>query len=224
VTHSCPLRPGRRTCIKTPRVGRSVIHQRRAQPRTRPLPRAPVAPLFDGLDDEHAADALLDQVVVYVPVDRNARLLAGAERNELPWATSSGSRDAPRPSGAAFALSRRLPGSQLWRSFTRDAVIDAALQSDGVIIVPMTIARGSYFDETVGAISKRVLLHDFTPMASREEILRREAARPDDTGAWVATTVNRVLAELASSRYAAHLDAEAQLADEIAAQIKHRII
>jgi hypothetical protein len=36
----------------------------------------------------------------------------------------------------------------LWRSFTRDAVLDAAERTDGVIVVPMTVARADYFDES----------------------------------------------------------------------------
>lgn len=112
----------------------------------------------------------------------------------------------------------------LWRSFTRDAVIEAALRDDGAIVVPMTIARPDYFDEIVGAIRRRVRVHHFTLTASREEILRREAARPDDTGAWAAKTVDRVLPELASPRYAEHLDAETQSVDQIVAQIRSRIV
>ena len=111
----------------------------------------------------------------------------------------------------------------LWRSFTREAVLDAALRHDGPIVVPMTIAHPDYFDEVVGAIRKRVRVHHFTLMASREEILRREAGRPDETGGWAAKTVERVLPELASSRYAEHLDTEAHSVDQIVAQIRERI-
>jgi hypothetical protein len=82
----------------------------------------------------------------------------------------------------------------------------------------MTIARSDYFDEIIGAIKERVRVHHL--MVSREEILRREAARPDDTGAWAEKTLARVLPELASSRYAEHLDAEAHSVHQIVAQIK----
>jgi chloramphenicol 3-O-phosphotransferase len=111
----------------------------------------------------------------------------------------------------------------LWRSFTRDAVLDAALRDDTVIVVPMTVARPDYFEEIVGTIRDRIRLHHFTLMASREEILRRELGRPDDTGAWAAKTVDRVLPELAGARYAEHLDAEAHSAPQLAAQILARI-
>jgi len=111
----------------------------------------------------------------------------------------------------------------LWRSWTRDAVLDAAVHHDGLVIVPMTVARSDYFDEIVGAIKERVVVYHFTLMASREEILRREAARPDDTGGWAAKTVDRLLPELSSSRYAEHLDAEAHSVTELATQIRKRI-
>ena len=111
----------------------------------------------------------------------------------------------------------------LWRSFTRDAVLDAALRGEEAIVVPMTVARPDYFDEIVGAIRERVRLHHFTLMASREETLRRELARPDDTGGWAAKTVDSVLPELAAARYAEHLDAEAHSVTELAAQILSRL-
>lgn len=111
----------------------------------------------------------------------------------------------------------------LWRSVTRDAVLDAALRDETMIVVPMTVARPDYFDEIVGAIRERVPLHHFTLMASRDTILRREDRRPDDTGGWAAKTVDRVLPELAAPRYAEHLDAEARSAREIATQIIDRI-
>ena len=112
----------------------------------------------------------------------------------------------------------------LWRSVTRDAVLDAALRDSRTIVVPMTIARSDYFDEIIGAIRDRVRVHHFTLMASREVILRREAARPDDIGGWAAKTVDRVLPELASSRYAEHLDAEVHSVAQIVAQIRNRIV
>ena len=112
----------------------------------------------------------------------------------------------------------------LWRSLTRDVVLDAALRDSGAIVVPMTIARSDYFDEMIGTLRERVRVHHFTLMASREEILRREAARPDDTGGWAAKTVDRVLPELASTRYAEHLDSEAHSVLQIVAQIRNRIV
>lgn len=109
----------------------------------------------------------------------------------------------------------------LWRSFTRDAVLEAA--QTGTVIVPMTIARSDYFEEIVGGIRAHVPVDHFTLVVSRDEILRREAARPDDTGGWAAKTVDLVLPELASARYAEHLDAESGTVEEIVAQIRLRI-
>ena len=110
----------------------------------------------------------------------------------------------------------------LWRSFTRDAVLDAAERSKGAIVVPMTVARPDYFDEIIGHARERVRLDHYTLLASRDTILSREAARPDDTGDWAAKTIDRVLPELETSRYAQHLDAETQSARSIAAEILTR--
>jgi chloramphenicol 3-O-phosphotransferase len=110
----------------------------------------------------------------------------------------------------------------LWRSFAREAIVDAAERSEHVIVVPMTIARPDYFDEIIGGIRARVPLEHFTLMASRETILRREASRSDETGDWAAKTVDRVLPELAKSRYAEHLDAETRSPGSIAAEILGR--
>ncbi len=69
---------------------------------------------------------------------------------------------------------------ELWRIFTREAVLDAAKRFDGFVIVPMTIARPEYFGEVVGEIARTVRLDHFTLMASRETIIERERRRPDD--------------------------------------------
>ena len=96
----------------------------------------------------------------------------------------------------------------LWRTFTRDAVVNAAEHSDGVVVVPMTIARHEYFHEVVVAVRRRVPLDHFTLTASRETILARESRRPDDTADWAEKTVDWVLPALADSRFAVHIDAE----------------
>lgn len=87
----------------------------------------------------------------------------------------------------------------LWRSFTRDAV-----------------------DEIIGQTRERIRLDHFTPMASRDTILGREASRSDDTGDWAAKTVDHVLPELAKRRYAEHIDVETQSPQTIAAEILSR--
>ena len=112
---------------------------------------------------------------------------------------------------------------ELWRSFTRDAVLDAAERYDGTIIVPMTIANERYFSEIVGAIAGRIRLDHFTLMASRDELLRRERERPDDTGGWAATTVDRVLPELGRRLYAEHLETDGRTPAVIAAEIRERL-
>lgn len=60
-------------------------------------------------------------------------------------------------------------------------------------------------------------------MASRETILGRESARPDDTGDWAQGTVDRVLPALADVRFAEHINAETQTAQEVADDILRRI-
>jgi chloramphenicol 3-O-phosphotransferase len=136
----------------------------------------------------------------------------------------------PESIGAAFrdhvVPASLYPGGfqdlSLWRSFTRDAVLDAAERSDSVIVVPMTVARPDYFEEIVGQIRARVRLDHYTLMASRDTILRREASRFDDTR-MAAKTVDYVLPELADSRYAVHLDVETQSPQDIAVEIVRQI-
>lgn len=111
----------------------------------------------------------------------------------------------------------------LWRTFTRDSITDAAARFNGVVIVPMTIARFDYFEEVVGAISRRVQLDHFTLMASRATILRRERERPDDQSAWVGQMVDRTLPVLADKRFSVHIDTEAQPADAVAHEIVSHI-
>jgi len=111
----------------------------------------------------------------------------------------------------------------LWRTFTRDAVCDAARRLDGVVIVPMTIARVDYFEEVVGAISRAVRLDHFTLMASRETILRRERERPDDQSAWVEQMVDRILPALADDRFSKHVDTEAQPPNVVAQDILSQV-
>lgn len=111
----------------------------------------------------------------------------------------------------------------LWRSFTSDAVRDAARRFDGFVIVPMTIARADYFEEVIGAVARAVRLDHFTLMASRETILRRELARPDNMGGWAQHSVDRVLPALEDARFAEHIDAETQTADGVAQDIMRRI-
>jgi chloramphenicol 3-O-phosphotransferase len=110
----------------------------------------------------------------------------------------------------------------LWRAFTRDAVIDVAARHQGPVVIPMTVARPEYFTEIIEAIRARQPTHHFTLMASRDEILRREKSRPDDTGGWSAKTIDRLLPELADARYAEHIDTEHLGPQETAAVIRAR--
>jgi chloramphenicol 3-O-phosphotransferase len=110
----------------------------------------------------------------------------------------------------------------LWRSFTRDAVLDAAERVDGFVVVPMTIARDDYFEEVIGAVGLRVRLDHFTLMASRETILKRESMRPDDTGEWARKTIDRVLPVLESARFAEHINAETQTVEQVTDDILRR--
>lgn len=102
-------------------------------------------------------------------------------------------------------------------------MLDAAERLDGFVVVPMTIARDDYFDEVIGAVSRRVRLDHFTLMASRETILGRESARPDDTGDWAQKTVDSVLPVLQGVRFAEHINAETQTAEQVADEILRRI-
>ncbi len=111
----------------------------------------------------------------------------------------------------------------LWRSFTRDAVLDTVKRFDGFVIVPMTVTRVDYFDEVIRAIASAVRLDHFTLMASRETIIQRELQRPDDQSAWIQKTVDRVLPALEATAFAEHIDAETQTAEAVVQEILSRI-
>ncbi len=111
----------------------------------------------------------------------------------------------------------------LWRTFTRDAVGDAAERFDGFVIVPMTVARLDYFDEVIAPLARRVRLDHFTLMATRETILERESVRPDDTDDWAQKTIDRAMPALADVRFAKHIDSETQTAPEVAEDILRHI-
>jgi hypothetical protein len=110
----------------------------------------------------------------------------------------------------------------LWRSFTRDAVAGAAESYDGYVVVPMTIARADYFDETVGAVSRRVRVDHFTLTASKETILRRASGR-DEPDEWARQMVDRIVPALGHPRLATHIDAETQSAQDVVDDILRRL-
>ncbi len=61
-------------------------------------------------------------------------------------------------------------------------------------------------------------------MASREELLRRDQARPDTTGDWAVQTIDRVLPELTRPLYAEHVETEGRSLDEVAATLLERLV
>ena len=111
----------------------------------------------------------------------------------------------------------------LWRTFTRDAVGEAAERFDGFVIVPMTVARVDCFDDVIAPLARRVRLDHFTLMATRETIIKRESVRPDATGDWAQRMIDRAIPALADARFAKHIDAETQTAPEVAEDILRHI-
>lgn len=119
----------------------------------------------------------------------------------------------------AYELRRRLPGSfvydpenvgfllqkvipppiqaddfqdyPMWRAFNLD-ILDYCLQRyTGPIIVPMTVTNRRYYDELIGALSKRTEVRHVILCAKRETLLRRLASRFETPRSWAAQQIDR---------------------------------
>ena len=113
-----------------------------------------------------------------------------------------------------------------WRATTLAAVVSLARSRPGVVVVPMTVVDGSYFDEIVGGVRRSgvEVLH-VALVAPTDVIEARLRARSHMEG-WGHDRVDRCVAALAGAQFAEHLDASvataAQLALHIRAQVTER--
>ncbi|WP_031468760.1 AAA family ATPase [Sciscionella sediminilitoris] len=162
----------------------------------------------------------------------------------------------------AFELHRRLPGSIVsdpeligfgihrmlprgmrrdfqefpaWRTGVRevlDHLLRAHAETDQVIIVPMTLVVGDYFEEIIGKL--RAEGHDvrhFALLARPETVRRRLRSRGTPllrADSWALSQVDRCLNALADKRFAEHLYTDElpipQVADRIAAGIGRTLL
>lgn len=125
---------------------------------------------------------------------------------------------------AAYELHRRLPGSYvydpenagffiranlppgiaaadfqdypMWRTFNVEMLDFIAAHDSGVILVPMTVTRRDYYEETIGALSQRHELKHFILWAEQETIRRRLASRLENGSSWAAQQTERCIAAL----------------------------
>ncbi len=108
----------------------------------------------------------------------------------------------------------------LWRTLTIMTAATLCRVSRRDLIVPMTLANPSYFDEIRTAFAQidRQLYH-FCLTASVEMIHARLLARGDGPDSWAWRQTERCVQTLASPQFAVHVDAENKTPEEIAARI-----
>ncbi|GIP39500.1 tunicamycin resistance protein [Paenibacillus sp. J31TS4] len=140
-------------------------------------------------------------------------------------------------SQTAYELHRRLPGSRIydpefagywirkqmpkeasrsdfqdypvWREITYGMLAHMEREYPGVLIVPMTIARRDYWEETVGRLLREGIdVRHYTLCASRETILRRLKSRGEGETSWAARQLDRCLEGQRDERFRQHLDTE----------------
>lgn len=111
----------------------------------------------------------------------------------------------------------------LWRRLTR-ATLDGLLADYGrPLIVPMTLARADYFEETVGALRRSgTRVHHFTLLASRATLRRRLLLRPAWPGStlWALGQVERCVAALQAPLFGEHLATDGVSIDALVATIR----
>jgi hypothetical protein len=111
-----------------------------------------------------------------------------------------------------------------WRELTRDAVVSLArTRVPCLIVVPMTLVDGRYFEEIVGGIEERgVRVVHVTLEAPADVVAERLRARAGDEE-WGLARVAGCVGALRDERFATHLDASRTgpraLAEQIAALV-----
>ncbi len=112
----------------------------------------------------------------------------------------------------------------LWRKLTREAIAGLVDECRAPLVVPMTLVQPDYFDEIVGALRRSgIAVRHFALVARSETILARLGARDVDGNQWARGRVADCVAQLADSRFAEHIDADACDAGAVAAEILGRL-
>jgi hypothetical protein len=138
------------------------------------------------------------------------------------------------PELLGFALQRTLPREgrsdfqdlPQWRSAVVETLQQAEAAHPGPVLVPMTIVRDDYFDETIGALRGRgVDVRHFALIASPETLRRRLSTRIAflRTGlrreTWAVQQIPRCVAALSGERYGTHVATDDRTTDEVVERI-----
>lgn len=106
------------------------------------------------------------------------------------------------PENAGFFIRKNLPKPvqladfqdyPMWRAFNRDMLDYIAVHYTGDIIVPMTLTNRAYFDEMIGALSRKYEVKHFILYAEKATLLKRLASRLDGKNSWGAQQIDRCI-------------------------------
>ncbi|MCI8331805.1 MAG: AAA family ATPase [Clostridiales bacterium] len=81
----------------------------------------------------------------------------------------------------------------MWRTFNFAMLDYLAEGYEGDIIVPMTITNPRYYDELIGALSKKYDVKHFILYADKETLLKRLASRMEGKHSWAALQMDRCI-------------------------------
>ena len=112
----------------------------------------------------------------------------------------------------------------LWRSLTCEAIAGLVDEGRTPLVIPMTLVQPAYFAEIVGGLRRSgVDVRHFALVAPIETILARLGARDAEGNQWARDRVVDCVAQLADSRFAEHVEADARDASAVAADIVGRL-
>ena len=83
----------------------------------------------------------------------------------------------------------------MWRGFNLDMLSCIAERYPGDIIVPMTLTSRAYFEEIIGALSRKHEVRHVILYARKETILKRLASRLEGRSSWAARQIDRCIAD-----------------------------
>lgn len=104
------------------------------------------------------------------------------------------------PENAGFFIRKNIPPAlrfgdfqdySMWRRFNYDMLDYIAERCPGPVIVPMTITDRRYYDELIGALSRKYDVKHIILYAKKETLLRRLASRLEGRKSWAARQIDR---------------------------------
>lgn len=129
---------------------------------------------------------------------------------------------------ASFPASMRRKGDfqdiEIWREFNYKIIRYMYDSFPGHLIIPMTIARVDYFNQTAGRLQKDGLsIHNFLLTARKETIIQRLLQRGEARGCWAELQIGRCLQAFSQDNYGEEVDTEMLDAQAAADFIFNRI-